>query len=223
MINPNDITTVRVGELIPGIFNLTDNIPHEKGETLTRGTVQEFIDFIIGYLGTSDSLAFNPTTVLDGGTLPVTDKNEWMLVGKGTFYNVGGGSTIVTSEELNALTSNGSYWSLAVQIPISAELIGIVQTIRSGYLATAPSENTVHNALLLKANIADIPPVSNVINQEDIYVATTTFSLPGNGRLTGVLCNGIGLRKADWTQGANQYTINFTPTPGDVFQPLGII
>lgn len=169
MIDPNAVNTVRVGELPHADFILTDNVPHEIGTELYRGTVQQLADLIGSYLGTSDSLAFNPTTVSDGGTLPATTSNEWMLVGKGTFHNVGGGSDIITTEELNAVTSNGSYWSLAVQIPINVELAGIVQAIRSGYLQTTPSENEVYNALQLKLNTGGYSgtgqDLANLINQ----------------------------------------------------------
>lgn len=147
MIDPNTITTVNVGELPPSDFNLTDNIPHEISGDLHRGTVQQLADKVGDYLGTSDGLAFNPTTVNDGGTLPDTDKSEWMLVGKGTFHNVAGSPDITTTEELNAVTSNGSYWSLSVEIPINVEFAGVTQNIRPGYTSTTPSENTVYDAL----------------------------------------------------------------------------
>ena len=45
-IDPNLITTVRVGELAPAAFGLTDNIAHEVGTDLKRGTIQELITFI---------------------------------------------------------------------------------------------------------------------------------------------------------------------------------
>jgi len=54
---------------------------------------------------------------------------------------------ITTTEELNALTSNGTYWSLAVEIPIDVSLAGITQNIRSGYTQTVPSEDAVFRAL----------------------------------------------------------------------------
>lgn len=50
-INPNDINTIRVGELPPSPFSLTDNIPHEAGTDLTRGTIQELITFITPFVG----------------------------------------------------------------------------------------------------------------------------------------------------------------------------
>lgn len=164
MINPDEITTVRVGELPPAPFELTDNVPHEIGDALFRGTVQQLADVIGDYLGAFSGLAFNPTTVVDGGNLPATSTNEWMLVGKGTFHNVGGGSDIVTTEELNAITSNGTYWTLAVEIPINVELAGITQNIRSGYTETTPSENAVFLALQGKANTGDIVPAAPILS-----------------------------------------------------------
>lgn len=45
-INPNDITTIRVGELPFSAFSLTDKIPHEVGTDLKHGTIQDLITFI---------------------------------------------------------------------------------------------------------------------------------------------------------------------------------
>ena len=49
-IDPNLITTLRVGELAPAAFSLTDNIPHEVGTDLKRGTIQELVDFITPFV-----------------------------------------------------------------------------------------------------------------------------------------------------------------------------
>jgi len=178
MIDPLEITTVRVGQLPNEPFGLTDKIPHEIGSDLKQGTVQGLADTIGAYLGTTDSLAFNPTTVTDGQTLPATTSNEWMLVGKGTFYNVNGGATIVTTEELNALTSNSLYWSLSVEIPIDVELAGIVQTIRSGFTTTTPSEDAVFNALALKANSSEMHYPVSIIDYPLLVIATSNFTIP---------------------------------------------
>src|SRR6187431_2744837 len=110
MIDPNAVSTLRVGQLPPYDFNLTDKIPHEVGTDLKQGTVQQLSDFIALNIGTSSGVAFRAITVLDGEALPNTTQEEWILVGKGTFYNVGGGATIVTTEELNALVSDGNIW-----------------------------------------------------------------------------------------------------------------
>jgi hypothetical protein len=45
-IDPNLITTIRVGELPTGSLELTDKIPREKGTDLYQGTIGELIAFI---------------------------------------------------------------------------------------------------------------------------------------------------------------------------------
>lgn len=175
MIDPNLITTARVGELPIGDFNLTDKIPHEIGSELYQGTLQDMANVIGDYLATVGGVGFRAVTIVDGQTLPATSTQEFILVGKGTFPNVGGGSTIVTTEELNALVSNGVYWSIGVEIPINVELAGITQNIRSGYTVTTPSEDAVFKALSLKANTADIEPV--LVGYIDISALSTPQSV----------------------------------------------
>ena len=177
-INPSDISTVRVGQLPTAIFSLTDVMPHEVGTTLSQGTIQDLSNLIAGQIGTSDSLAFNPMTVTNGGTLPDTSSNEWMLVGKGTFHNVSGSPDIITTEELNAVTSNGTYWSLSVEIPINVELAGIVQTIREGETDTTPSEDAVFQALALKSNITDIAGELQMIDYDITSDGVDSFFIP---------------------------------------------
>jgi hypothetical protein len=178
MIDPNAISTIRVGQLPSLDFNLTDKIPHEVGTDLKSGTIQQLADFISSYIGVSSSIAFRAVTVLDGETLPSTTQEEWILVGKGTFYNVGGGATIVCTEELNAIMSNGTYWVIGVEIPINVELSGIVQTIRATYTDTAPSENAVFNALALKADVDDVPLALGLIDYPRLAVSTANFVIP---------------------------------------------
>jgi len=152
MIDPNEINTTRVGQLPSANINLTNNIAHEVGTDLKRATIEDLSIFIAAYIGASDGVGFRAVTVTDGQTLPTTTNQEFILVGKGTFYNVNGGQTIVTTNELNAIVSNGSYWFIGVEIPVNVELAGIVQTIRQGEISTAPSEAAVFSALNLKAN-----------------------------------------------------------------------
>jgi hypothetical protein len=121
-IDPNTINTVRVGELPSTPFSGTDLIPHEVGAQLKKGTLEDMATFIATLIGSSDAIGFRAVTVLDGQTLPsvTAGKNEFILVGKGTFPNVGGGATITTTEELNALITTGTSWSIGVEIPIDA-------------------------------------------------------------------------------------------------------
>ena len=51
MIDPNLITTTRVGELPPFAFSLTDLIPHEVGTDLKSGTIQQLLDFLRPLVG----------------------------------------------------------------------------------------------------------------------------------------------------------------------------
>lgn len=222
MIDPLVVSTARVGELPVGVWSLTDKLPHEIGVDLHQGTVQGLADLIGGYLGSIGGLSFNPTTVTDGQTLPSTTTNEWMLVGKGTFVNVGGAPNITTTEELNALTSNGSYWSLAVEIPIDVELSGITQNIRSGYTDTVPSEDAVFKALAEKLNVDDLPeiPAFSLIESIDFVVtvaSTQEFVIPSGKLAFQVFINGSSqwkstvnnLSRVDtWTQSSNTVTLN---------------
>lgn len=219
MINPLEITTIRVGQLASAPISLTDNIPHEVGNDLRRATIEELSIFIATYVGTVGGVGFRPVTVTDGQTLPTTTQKEWILVGKGTFYNINGGSTIVTTEELNAIMSDGSTWSLGVEIPIVAELIGIVQTIRESFTTTAPSEDAVFKALALKANILDTPiSVPKITFTAD--GVQDTFNIGVLANITAVFWNGALLNDNDWTQSGTTFTLTFTPALGELIKPI---
>lgn len=51
MINPNDITTIRVGELPPNPPTLESKIPHELGTDLNYFTITQLIEFLQPYVG----------------------------------------------------------------------------------------------------------------------------------------------------------------------------
>ena len=219
MIDPLEISTIRVGQLASAPISLTDKIPHEVGSDLRRATIEELSIFIATYVGTVGGVGFRPVTVTDGQTLPTTTQKEWILVGKGTFYNVNGGTTIVTTEELNAIMSDGSTWSLGVEIPIVAELIGIVQTIRESFTTTAPSEDTVFKALALKANISDTP-ISVPKIQFTADGIQDTFAIGIAAVIKAVFWNGALLNDNDWTQSGTNFTLTFTPSLGELIKPI---
>ena len=219
MIDPLEITTIRVGQLASAPISLTDNIPHEVGNDLRRATIEELSIFIATYVGTVGGVGFRPVTVTDGQTLPTTTQKEWILVGKGTFYNINGGSTIVTTEELNAIMSDGSTWSLGVEIPIVAELIGIVQTIRESFTTTAPSEDAVFKALALKANVSDTPiSVPKITFTSD--GVQDTFDIGVLANVTAIFWNGALLNDNDWSQTGTTFTLTFTPAVGEIIKPI---
>jgi hypothetical protein len=45
-LDPALLSTLRVGELPPALFSLTDNLAHEVGTDLKKGTVQELINLV---------------------------------------------------------------------------------------------------------------------------------------------------------------------------------
>ena len=69
MINPNDITTIRVGELPPNIPTLESKIPHELGADLNYFTIQQLITFLQPYVGVfqyeTKRLAVNQAYITD--------------------------------------------------------------------------------------------------------------------------------------------------------------
>ena len=69
MINPNDITTIRVGELPPSPPTLESKIPHELGTNLNYFTIQQLIAFLQPYVGVfqyeTKRLAVNQAYITD--------------------------------------------------------------------------------------------------------------------------------------------------------------
>ena len=134
MIDPLLISTIRVGQLVEAPFNGTDNIPHEVGTDLRRGTIGDLASFIAGIIGSTDSLAFLPISVTDGQELPSTTTNEWFLAGKGTYTQTGGFPDIVCTEELNAIVGNGTNWILGVEIPIIIDPLSLSGFVKQVFL-----------------------------------------------------------------------------------------
>lgn len=149
MIDPLLINTIRVGQLVETVFSGTDNIPHEVGTDLRRGTINDLAVYVAGLIETTAGIAFLPISVTDGQLLPDTTANEWFLAGKGTYTQTGGYPNIVATEELNVIVGNGTFWILGVEIPIIVDTPSamISQTITAGVLNYSPSENAVYNAL----------------------------------------------------------------------------
>ena len=69
MINPNDITTIRVGELPPNPPTLESKIPHELGIDLNYFTIQQLIAFLQPHVGVfqyeTKRLAVNQAYITD--------------------------------------------------------------------------------------------------------------------------------------------------------------
>jgi len=189
MIDPITTNTARVGELPNEPFSLSDKIPHEVGIDLKSGTVQQLVDLVANVIDTIGGVGFRAVSVTDGQTLPTTTTQEFILLGKGTYYNVSGGDTIVLTKELNAIVSNGSFWFIGVEIDINAEDLGIVQTIRQGFIETTPSENAIYNAIEIinsalnsKENTIALGTTAQYYRGDKTWQTLNTSSVPEGSR-----------------------------------------
>jgi hypothetical protein len=163
-IDPTVITTQNVGSLPTSAINLTDKFPHEVSGYLKQSSVNDLAVFIAAYVGAASALVFNTTKVTTGQTLPATSIKEFLFIGAGTFPNVGGGAAITTTQGLNVLTSNGSFWTLSVEVPVTVTFNGLVQTIRQGFTGTVTSEGALFTALeLIKADVIKSAPFLGAI------------------------------------------------------------
>ena len=177
MIDPQIVTTVKVGELASEPFLGSDLIPHEVNGNLKKGTITDFATFLATIIGSSDAVGFRPVTIVDGQTLPsvTPNKNEFILVGKGTFQNVGGGLPITTTAELNALVTSGVSWSIGVEIPIQVESDGTAidtyktDIIYSGATITVPSGVKIRNVYLNQ-----VPAYASDWSQSGTTITVTT-------------------------------------------------
>lgn len=218
MIDPLEVSTIRTGQLPNDAFSLTDLIPHEVGTDLKSGTVQSLADVIGAYIGASDGVGFRAVTITDGQTLPVTTEQEFILVGKGTFYNQSGGATLILTEELNAIVSNGSYWFVGVEIPVDVALV-VTQEIRSGFTTTSPSENVLFDKFALYYTKTEIDNAANTRSAYNLF----KFIQKGFGN-TNLTANEIGdifcgwkndgsirYSEAKWLGGSLGDSDNFAP------------
>ena len=177
MIDPQIVTTVKVGNLPSEPFLGSDLVPHEVNGNLKKGTITDFATFLATIIGSSDAVGFRPVTIVDGQTLPsvTPNKNEFILVGKGTFPNVGGGLPITTTAELNALVTSGVSWSIGVEIPIQVESDGTAidtykaDIIYSGATITVPSGVKIRNVYLNQ-----VPAYASDWSQSGTTITVTT-------------------------------------------------
>jgi hypothetical protein len=176
-IDPTTTTTVRVSELASAGYNTTDLIPHEVAGILKKGNLQDLATFIGSIIDVEGSVGFRAVNVTDGQTLPATTEEEFILVGPGTFPNVGGGSAITTTEPLNALVSNGTYWFIGVEIPIAAS--GAWGSIE-GNIET---QTDLQDALDLKADLVDgkVPASQLPSYVDDVVEVANYAALPSTG------------------------------------------
>lgn len=99
----------------------------------------------------------------------------------------------------------------------------------ASYLNYFPDPLVANKMLKVKADgtayeFVDPPAGNNGNDQEFEYTSgSPIFFLASSSKLTAVACNGIIMRRNDWTQVLDSLTINYPPNAGDIFQPIGII
>ena len=177
MIDPNLVTTVKVGELPSEPFLGSNLIPHEVNGNLKKGTITDFATFLATIIGSSDAVGFRPVTIVDGQTLPsvTPNKNEFILVGKGTFQNVGGGLPITTTAELNALVTSGVSWSIGVEIPIQVESDGTaIDTYKADVIYTGATITVPSGVKIRNVYINQIPCYASDWSQSGTTITVTT-------------------------------------------------
>lgn len=211
-----DYTSIKVGQLPTDEISGGNFIPHEVNGVLKKATFTDLAAFI----GASDAIGFRAVSVPNGGTLPSTDTQEFILVGPGTYNNVGGGSTITVTEELNALVSNGTYWFVGVEIPIDAPPGNAVW----GQIIGTLSNQTDLKALLdVKADlVAGKVPSSQLPSYVDDVVEVADFAaLPTTGetgKIYVTLDSGFIYR---WTGTIYVRIADEAPTWGAIVGTLG--
>jgi hypothetical protein len=175
-----DYTSIKVGQL-PSAAIAGDNfIPHEVEGLLKKATITDLAAFI----SANGAVGFRAVSVPNGGTLPSTTQQEFILVGPGTYNNVGGGSPVTVTEELNALVSNGTFWFIGVQIPIDPVAGGTANW--GDITGTLSAQTDLQAALNAKQpSSADLTSIAGLTGTSGLLrkTAANTYSLDTNSYL----------------------------------------
>lgn len=171
-----DYTSIRVGQLQTDVISGGNFIPHEVAGILKKATITDLAAFI----GASDAVGFRAVSVENGGTLPDTDTQEFILVGPGSYNNVGGGSVVTVTEELNALVSNGTFWFVGVEISIDAPP---GNAIWGEIIGTLSNQTDLMSFLALKADLVDgkVPSSQLPSYVDDVIEVANFAALPVTG------------------------------------------
>ena len=172
-----DYTSIKVGQLPSAAIAGSNLIPHEVGGLLKKATITDLAAFI----SANGAVGFRAVSVPNGGTLPSTTQQEFILVGPGTYNNVGGGSPVTVTEELNALVSNGTFWFIGVQIPIDAAAGG---TASWGQISGTLSAQTDLQAALNNRQLSspDLTSIAGLTGTTGLLrkTAANTYTLDTN-------------------------------------------
>jgi len=182
-INPDNITTIRVDQLATATLNIGNEFAHSQGSELKKATIQDLVDIVSTAVGAGSGVGFLPISVTDGQQLPsVPADPSFFLCGPGTYLNVNGYPDVVCTDELNAVMSLSDHWQLSVGIPITPDLpsIGISQSVNSGTIDKAPSENAVYNFVYNYVASQILKSSLGYFDYNDLATQTTPISVPSN-------------------------------------------
>jgi hypothetical protein len=207
-----DYTSIKVGQL-PSATIAGDNfIPHEVGGLLKKATITDLAAFI----SANGAVGFRAVSVPNGGTLPSTTQQEFILVGPGTYNNVGGGSPVTVTEELNALVSNGTFWFIGVQIPIDPVSGGTANW--GGITGTLSAQTDLQTALNNKQNSsADLSSIAGLTGTSGLLrkTAANTYSLDTNSyALNSSLSGYLPLSGGTLASSGSTNTLNINHSSG---------
>lgn len=180
MIDPNNITTIRVDQLPTAVLNIGNEFAHSQGTDLKKATIQDLVDIVSAAVGAGTGVGFLPISVTDGQQLPsVPTDPSFFLCGAGTYLNVNGFPDIICTEELNAVMSLSDHWEIAVEIPINSTVV-ISQTVTEGVTNKTPSENAVFNAIN-EVDLNKVLTVNNETGGENISISDGDAVILDNG------------------------------------------
>lgn len=194
MINPDNITTIRVDQLPEDVVSLVNEFAHTNGTELKKATIQSLVDLVSAAVGAGSGVGFLPISVTDGQQLPdVPAEPSFFLAGIGTYMNINGYPDLICTEELNAIMSLTDHWEIAVEIPI-APLSGGVQSVTGSAVDNTDPLNPIINSTVGGGAVdsvngqtgdvvLDIPTnTSDLINdgEDGVHPYITLLDLPSN-------------------------------------------
>ena len=171
MINPDNITTIRVDQLPEDTLALVNEFAHTNGTELKKATIQSLVDLVSAAVGAGSGVGFLPISVTDGQQLPdVPTDPSFFLAGIGTYLNINGYPDLICTQELNAIMSLSDHWGIAVEIPINAE-IGVQSVTGSAVDNTDPLNPIVN----LGGGSSTTPTLQEVTNAGNVSLVPIVY------------------------------------------------
>ncbi len=225
---PNDyFTFVLNGDTVNAIKNT-------RNDLLTVGAQCHFKTANGANLIKEQNVIFSNVTIIDGVALPapVSVDDLFTKLISVNFFDWINGTGIGGVDRFDELEDTFNYFGNDGQVPIVNESqLKLVPYVLpdTAYLNNFPTPLVANKIIRVKSDgtvfeFVDMPAGNNGNDQEFEYLSgDPIFLLPSIAQLSAVAWNGVIMRRSDWSQSGNELTINFPPTAGDIFKPIGII